>query len=118
MSEDKPADPPREGGGLKIGPGTKVFIKDSSLSNNSGDGMRATGADRIEIARSVFSSNSGAGLNISSEPVMSEQPEPPVKDSGESPAEHWYKKPIGIIGMSVTAGLIVAAALFAISRYF
>jgi hypothetical protein len=43
---------------------------------------------------------------------------PPVEDSGERPAEHWYKKPIGIIGMGVATGLIVAGALFAISRYF
>ena len=41
----------------------------------------------------------------------------PTADSRGYSDDHWYKKPIGIVGMSVAAGLLVGAATWAIAHY-
>ena len=39
------------------------------------------------------------------------------KNKTEPNAEHWYKKPIGIIGIGIISGLLVYLASFLASKY-
>ena len=46
------------------------------------------------------------------------QPEIPKPEPDGAPNEHWYKKPVGILGLSIAGALLSAAALWAIAHYF
>lgn len=48
------------------------------------------------------------GLHISKKP----------KSDKDDANNHWYKKPIGILGLTVAGGLLLAAAKFAFEQFF
>lgn len=46
----------------------------------------------------------------------SDVPQPP-EHSSDSPTEHWYKKPIGVLGIAIAAAILSAAALAALRHH-
>ena len=47
-----------------------------------------------------------------------EETEEERKSSDDVTDEHWYKKPIGILGLSICGALLSAAALWVVAHYF
>ena len=127
-----------KGGGLVIGDGAKnVTVVGVRAIDNGGDGVRVEGGTgiRLDNVESIGSegdgfrierggvhltnaraiNSGGSGIVIGSK--SSEPPKPP-EDAAKAPGEHWYKKPIGILGVSVAGSVISAAALWAVVHYF
>ena len=50
------------GGGMKLGPGMKVVMTDSSVSGNCGPGISAAMGTHVEMTRSQVEQNIGGGI--------------------------------------------------------
>jgi hypothetical protein len=83
------------------------LIRDVITEGNGGDGVHIENADVI-IDGLQSRHNEGRGLYISNETEQKH-------DGDGAPHDHWYKKPIGILGLSIAAALLSAAAIWAIS---
>ena len=82
------------------------------ISGVGGDVVRSNdGTPDVQFDGTEISDVQGSFANIL-------EPPKPVEDGGQSPAEHWHKKPIGILGLAVAGGLLVAASLWSLAHYF
>ena len=91
---------------------TKIKITGSEISDIYGDVIRSSGGPLdVQIDATEINRVDGSVLSIL-------DPSKPVEDGGHSPAEHWYKKPIGKLGLTVAGGLLVAASLWSFAHYF
>ena len=91
----------------------RMVMKGVQAHNSGGDGIRiGHGVGDVHMEAVSVGGNEGHGINVLG------APEPPIEDSDKGADEHWYKKPIGVLGLSVTATLLATTAIVAIKHYF
>lgn len=88
-----------------------IEIKNLTASGNGEDGVRIVGAPGpVKIGNLTADGNGGQGLNIMDKPEE-------VKAVAVAPADPWYKKPIGTVGLSITGAALTAALVWAVNHY-
>jgi hypothetical protein len=92
----------------------KSSMRNVKIIGNKGDGVRIGKGASIDIDGLEIADNGGIGLNILDNAKKSGG----NSDSSRNTANHWYKKPIGILGLTVIGGLLVIAAHWAFQHYF
>lgn len=94
MSDDKPSN---------------IVLKNVRAEGNLAGGIRIKGVSaNLENVETL--SNGGVGLDI--------QASPPAQNTSVSATDPWYRKPIGIVGLAIASGLLLAAANWTLSHYF
>lgn len=83
-----------------------IKINNLHTENNGGEGVKVqnSGKTRLEINNLVSVGNKGDGFQTS------ENSETTKKSSPKS-QQNWYQRPMGMLGVSVTASLIAYAIL-------
>ncbi len=104
----RPDDEPKSAA-IYIGPGAKNIRTQRNLFIGYDTAIIDHGESNTHLENAVLSA-----VPEPQNPV--ENLEGQVKEDGKNDKK-WYEKPIGNIGVSVTAALIAAAALYAIAHY-
>lgn len=84
-----------------------IYLKDSVISGNGGDGIANLGNDHIELDNVIVSHNGGRGLH--SETKTETKPDADTK--------HWYQRPIGIIILGLVTAGIAALCGWAVQHF-
>ncbi len=85
----------------------KIIIENCDASNNGADGIRIVGNLDAHVSGTKATGNAGKGISVS----MNENDH---KDADEK----WWKKPIGIVTLSLIGGVLLLVITTAIKRYF
>ena len=84
-----------------------IDIKSINASGNGEDGVRIEeGAGPVKIGALNAHGNAGKGLNIVGRP-----------DDRSTAADPWYKRPLGIVWLSVAGTSLAAALAWAVRHY-
>jgi len=81
----------------------RLVVRDTEIARVGGDGINVRGSINVELDGNRMEDIAGNAVTIS---------------EAADPADHWYKRPIGLIGLTVAGGLLLAAATVAIKHYF
>ena len=88
---DLPGDPPEPRSTLiRVAPGAKVIglhVSDSAV----------IGADFIDNQGEMIDANLSRNIHVGA----SEHPEVPAQEASDSAEQHWYKGPLGLIGLAL-----------------
>ena len=76
--------------------------------------MLATALEQLPAVVARTRAELGAKVWIIASKAATHAAATPIGDPGDP----WYKRPIGIIGLAVAGGLVLAAALWAVRHYF
>ena len=89
----------------------KNRIIGGNFSNNGEDGIRNESSTPLEMIDVTATGNKGHGFNN-----LYKAKE--TNDDKSASHDQWYKKPIGILGMSIAGIVLGTAAVWALSHYF
>lgn len=101
------SDPPKRAF-IHIAPG--AVVNEGRVSNNLSSGTDVF----VDNCGLIDSLELDGNTHIAGQPLEHKEPDQEASDSGK----HWYKRPIGLIGLAIVGSVLSAMAILAIRRYF